>query len=128
MTSTGSATILRPRWSSASSKELRMSLPITAVGPLNVLTKPIFTDLPWAMAGPAASNRTAPAAINVLFILFPPYFPLGDDIADRLPLAYDEPLLDARQAVRIGQRRLRKRRKAIQRIPGELVQLDTGGA
>ena len=34
-----------------------MSLPITAVGPLNVLTKPIFTDLPWAMAGPAASAR-----------------------------------------------------------------------
>ncbi len=38
-----------------------MSLPITAVGPLNVLTKPILTDLPWAMAGPAPSASTAPA-------------------------------------------------------------------
>ena len=79
-----------------------MSLPITAVGPLNVLTKPIFTDLLWAMAGPAASARTAPAAIDIFFISVPPYFPLGDDIADCSPLAYDEPLLDARQAVRIA--------------------------
>ena len=34
---------LAAEWSSANSNELRMSLPITAVGPLNVLTKPIFT-------------------------------------------------------------------------------------
>ena len=34
-----------------------MSLPITAVGPLNVLTKPILTDLPCAMAGPAAERQ-----------------------------------------------------------------------
>src|SRR5262245_16680529 len=64
-------------WSSPSSKELRMSLPITAVGPLKVLTKPIFTDLPWAMAGPAASARTAPAAIDILFIRGPPFFPVN---------------------------------------------------
>src|SRR5262245_53011327 len=62
-------------WSSPSSKELRMSLPMTAVGPLKVLTKPIFTDLPWAMAGPAANARTAPAAIDILFIRGPPFFP-----------------------------------------------------
>src|SRR5207249_5623971 len=96
---------------SASSKELRMSLPITAVGPLKVLTKPIFTDFPWAMAGPAVSARTAPAAIDILFIAVPPYFLLGDHITDRILLAYDllaydEPLLDARQAVRIAPERV----------------------
>ena len=45
-----------------------MSLPITAVGPLNVLTKPILTDLPWASAGPAASARIAPAGSTVFLI------------------------------------------------------------
>jgi len=64
------------------------------------------------MAGPAASARTAPAAIDIFFISIPPYFPLGDDITDRIALAYDEPLLDARQAVRMGQRRLGKTAQA----------------
>ena len=45
-----------------------MSLPITAVGPLNVLTKPILTDLLWAMAGPAPSASAAPAASSSLFM------------------------------------------------------------
>ena len=36
-----------------------MSLPMTAIGPLNVLMKPILIDLFWAAAGPAASNTAA---------------------------------------------------------------------
>ena len=41
-----------------------MSLPITAVGPLKVLTKPILTGLPWPAAGPAASAESAATATN----------------------------------------------------------------
>src|SRR6266571_6737091 len=44
-----------------------MSFPITAVGPLKVLTKPILTGL-WARAGPAASAITAPSATDIAFI------------------------------------------------------------
>src|SRR5579863_7761815 len=63
--------MLRPRWSSASSNELRMSLPMAAVGPLNVLTNPIFTDLFWANAGPAAT-AIAPTTSNAHFIMCSP--------------------------------------------------------
>ena len=53
-------------WSSASSNELRMSLPMTATGPLKVEMKPILTDFCWAMRlAPAASSNAAPA-INTL--------------------------------------------------------------
>ena len=34
-----------------------MSLPITAVGPLKVLMKPILTGLPWPAAGPGGKRR-----------------------------------------------------------------------
>src|ERR1700680_4377565 len=44
-----------------------MSLPITAVGPLKVSMKPIFTGF-CAMAGPAASARAATAASDAFFI------------------------------------------------------------
>src|SRR5262245_12497565 len=41
-----------------------MSLPITAVGPLNVLMKPILMDFCWALSGPADSaTMTAAAAV-----------------------------------------------------------------
>src|SRR6185312_2274636 len=63
---------LRPRWSRPSSNELRMSLPITATGPLNVLMKPILMVFCWAAAGPAASNNAALAAKRVLRIVFLP--------------------------------------------------------
>src|SRR6185437_5112806 len=53
-----------------------MSLPITAVGPLNVLTKPILTDLPWLMAGPAPNARTAAAANSSFFMVVLPFSPL----------------------------------------------------
>src|SRR5215471_17458514 len=69
MTSTGLPPILRPRWSSASSNELRMSLPITAVGPENVETKPILMVSP-ADAGPASRSAVAPASQNAVF-MFP---------------------------------------------------------
>ncbi len=44
-----------------------MSLPITAVGPLNVLTNPIFTDC-WATAGaaPSAARATVPKRIRFM--------------------------------------------------------------
>src|ERR1700751_4508587 len=70
MTSTGLPPILRPRWSSASSKELRMSLPITAVGPEKVETKPILTVSP-AKAGLASASAAAPASQNADFMIFP---------------------------------------------------------
>src|SRR5262245_17396173 len=44
MTCTGSPLIFRPRWSSASSKASRMSLPTAAGAPLSVVTKPILTS------------------------------------------------------------------------------------
>src|SRR5262245_10804755 len=72
MISTGRPPILRPMWSSASSKELRMSLPMAATGPLKVLMKPILIVLFWAVAGPAASNNAAPATIKVLRICSSP--------------------------------------------------------
>src|SRR5262245_19936448 len=45
-----------------------MSLPITAVGPLNVLTNPIFTDC-CATAGavPSAARATVPKSILFMF-------------------------------------------------------------
>ena len=46
-----------------------MSLPITAVGPLNVLIKPILTVFCWAIAGPAASASAAAARTVVLFMV-----------------------------------------------------------
>src|SRR5262245_45220403 len=67
----------RPRWSSASSTELRMSLPMTAVGPLKVLTKPIFTLLCWAGAGAAASTASAVVASRMRLICR--HSPLNDD-------------------------------------------------
>src|SRR6476646_3055424 len=70
MTSTGLPPILRPRWSSASSNELRMSLPITAVGPLKVETKPILMVSP-ADAGFASAKTAAPASQNAFFITTP---------------------------------------------------------
>src|SRR6478672_10183187 len=53
---------LRPRWSSASSKELRMSLPMAATGPLNELMKPILMVFCWATVGAAAMTASAAAA------------------------------------------------------------------
>jgi hypothetical protein len=44
-----------------------MSLPITAVGPLNVLMNPIFTDC-WAIAGDVASAARATVPMKSLFI------------------------------------------------------------
>ena len=41
-----------------------MSAPITAVGPLKVLMKPILTVLSWAIAGPEASASAVPATIH----------------------------------------------------------------
>src|SRR5262249_16205866 len=40
-----------------------MSLPITAVGPLNVLMKPIFTEF-WPKAGAPASANIRPSPID----------------------------------------------------------------
>src|SRR5712664_3624727 len=48
-----------------------MSLPITAVGPLNVETKPILTVSP-ASAGLASTNAIAPASQNAFFIFVSP--------------------------------------------------------
>src|SRR6187399_2115443 len=53
---------LRPRWSSASSKEFRMSVPMAATGPLNELMKPILTVFCWAKVGAAAITAIAAAA------------------------------------------------------------------
>src|ERR1035438_839421 len=48
-----------------------MSLPITAVGPLKVETKPILMVSP-ATAGPASARAVAPASQNaVLILVFP---------------------------------------------------------
>ena len=46
-----------------------MSLPMTAVGPLNVLTKPILTDLLWANAGTVPSASAAVVASSSLFMV-----------------------------------------------------------
>src|SRR4051812_17570915 len=53
-----------------------MSLPITAVGPLKVLMKPILTGLPCPAAGPPASTESAATAIN-RFRIFSPFNMLG---------------------------------------------------
>src|SRR5580704_8933047 len=79
MTSTGLPPILRPRWSSASSKELRMSLPITAVGPLKVETKPILMVSP-AKAEPEqarldSESAIAPASQYAVFMYSPSSLP-----------------------------------------------------
>src|SRR5882757_2775315 len=57
-------------WSSASSNELRMSLPITAVGPLNVETNPILM-VSAAKAGCASARTAAPASHKAVLILIP---------------------------------------------------------
>src|SRR5690242_12432197 len=49
-----------------------MSLPITAVGPLKVETKPILMLLFWAAAEPPIASARAPASNNVLRIVHPP--------------------------------------------------------
>src|SRR5882724_6244477 len=61
-------------WSSASSKELRMSLPITAVGPLKVETNPILMEsAAWAVV--ASARAVAPASQNaVLMSVLPPRY------------------------------------------------------
>src|SRR5882724_10124486 len=61
--------ILRPRWSSASSKPSRSSLPIEAFGPLNVLTKPIFTLDACANTGVDPINAARTTAAGICFIL-----------------------------------------------------------
>src|SRR5262249_46540902 len=63
--------ILRPRRSSASSKELRMSLPIAAVGPLKVEMNPILM-VSAAPAGCASARAAIPASQNAFFILVSP--------------------------------------------------------
>src|SRR5690349_13032050 len=45
-----------------------MLLPMTAVGPLKVETKPILTDFCWAAAGATASIKAAPAASKAVRI------------------------------------------------------------
>src|SRR5579864_8659927 len=77
MTSTGRPPSLRFMWSSPSSNELRMSLPIAAAGPLNVEMKPILMVFCCAIAGPAHSASAAVPAINglimgVSLLLVPP--------------------------------------------------------
>src|ERR1700730_2757437 len=57
-------------WSSANSNELRMSLPITAVGALKVETNPILME-PAATAGFASTRTGAPASRNAVLILLP---------------------------------------------------------
>jgi hypothetical protein len=47
-----------------------MSLPITAVGPLNVLTNPILMVSP-AVAGCASASIAAPASQNADLIIIP---------------------------------------------------------
>jgi hypothetical protein len=44
---------------------------MAAVGPLNVLTKPILTVFCWAMAGPATSASAAAATIALLIACIP---------------------------------------------------------
>src|SRR5450755_4160211 len=58
-------------WSSASSNELRMPLPITAVGPLKVETTPILMESA-ATAGFASASAVAPASQNAVLIFSPP--------------------------------------------------------
>jgi hypothetical protein len=76
-------------WSSANSNELRMSLPITAVGPLNVEMKPILMVFCWARAGPATSNKAALAANKALRMIILPIGRSGlfvqSSVAARLP-------------------------------------------
>src|SRR5437016_5911982 len=48
-----------------------MSLPITAVGPLKVETKPILMVSP-ATAGPASARAVAPASQNAVLMFSPP--------------------------------------------------------
>src|ERR1700737_2539638 len=57
-------------WSSASSNELRMSLPITAVGPLKVETNPILVESA-AARGFSSARTVAPASQNAVLILLP---------------------------------------------------------
>src|SRR5215469_10853988 len=71
MTSTGRPPILRPTWSRPSSNEFRMSLPMAAPGPLNVLMKPILIVFCWAVAGDMASAIDAHAASSAVLILTP---------------------------------------------------------
>src|SRR5215470_779037 len=68
MTSTGRPPSLRPRWSRPSSNELRMSLPMAAGGPLNVLMKPILMVFCWGSAGAVLSASTATVPKRILFI------------------------------------------------------------
>src|SRR5438105_2611359 len=76
---------LRPTWSRPSSNELRMSLPIAAVGPLNVDTKPILIVFCWAIADAVARASIAQAASSVFFIevLPEPVCAKGKIIVDR---------------------------------------------
>src|SRR5215475_11953613 len=83
-TSTGMPPILRSMWSSASSNELRMSLPMTATGPLNVLMNPILMDFCWADAGTAASSKAVLAAKRALRIWDPPLGSLARVLLDTL--------------------------------------------
>src|ERR1700730_19051131 len=62
MTSTGRPPSLRPLWSSPSSNELRMSLPIAATGPLKVLMKPILIVFCRGVAGEAVMISSAAVA------------------------------------------------------------------
>jgi hypothetical protein len=59
--------IWRPKWSRASSKESRISLPITAVGPLKVPTNPIRTGV-WALSGEAVSKSSTARPVVAVFI------------------------------------------------------------
>src|SRR5229473_4942452 len=54
-------------WSSANSNELRMSLPITAVGPLKVETNPILMESA-AIAEFASARAVAPASQKAVLI------------------------------------------------------------
>ena len=55
-------------WSSASSNELRMSLPIAATGPLNVETKPILIVFCCGIAGATLSSMSAVVPSSTFFI------------------------------------------------------------
>src|SRR5712692_5512780 len=78
-------------WSSASSNELRMSLPITAVGPLKVETNPILM-VSAATAGFASARTVAPASQNAVLIVTPPRHYLKYAAANR-PARFGEPSL-----------------------------------
>src|SRR4051795_5860137 len=87
---------LRSRWSSASSKELRMSFPMAATGPLNELMKPILTVFCWAADGAAAtaaSATTAQPVSNKRFMIeHPPDDILAGSLARRALAAQFEAL------------------------------------